>query len=160
MPTELNFDYFEELKKFCIARGIWDNKNQKEIGFVINKLKTVEKTHPDGYTYKENIFDGFTTKRPKSKICLYCHKELTGKSKRFCSPRCGDLHGKVDKKRIELGAEVIWITKDSEGLPQWKNMTATFGGKNGKLIIKRNAITKKSGKPRDNEIKSFSKGKY
>ena len=70
MEKELKFDYDEELKKFCITKGIWDDKNQKPIGFVINRLKTVEKTNPDGYTYKENVFDGFTTKQHKFKIEL------------------------------------------------------------------------------------------
>lgn len=159
MEKELKFDYDEKLKKFCMKKGIWDDKNQKPIRFVINKLKTIEVKHPDGYTYQQQIFDGFTTKRPKFKICLYCHKKLSGKQKRFCSPRCGDLRGKVDKKRIELGAEGIWITKDWEGLPQWKNMVATFRDKNGKLIIKENALTKKLGKPRKRETIDFSKGK-
>lgn len=159
MEKELKFDYNEELKKFCITRGIWDDKNQKPIGFVINKLKTVEKTHPDGYTYKENVFDGFTTKRHKFKTCQYCHNELNGKQKRFCSLKCGDLHGKLRKKRIELGAEGIWITKDPDGLPQWKNMVVTFRDKNGELIQEIGKLTKKSGKSRKKEPTDFSKGK-
>lgn len=151
------FDYDKELEKFCKARGIWDKKNHRPTKFVINKLKTIDATaiHPETgnpYTYKQNVFDGFTTKRPRLTNCHYCFEPLLGKQRQYCSPRCSDLASKVRKQfeeRSKDGAEVIWITKDPDGLPQWKNMVVRY--KNGT----QEPLTTKSGKQRNKRLRTF-----
>lgn len=155
-------NYEEELKKYCVMKGIWDYENDRPTRFVTNTLKTVKRIHPAGYTYYENVIDGFTTKRPKFKTCLYCLNKLNERQRKFCSLRCADLHNKIKKKREEIGAEGVWITKNEDReIPQWKDMTVTFRGKNGELITRKNAITKKSGKPlkKSTKSKEFSEGK-
>lgn len=158
--TDSGIDYFEEMKRYCISRGIWDFKNQKPTRYVINKLKSKQVKHPDGYTYTQQEFDGFTTKRHKYTKCRRCFKYLTGHQRSFCSESCRVDHNKLKKKFEELRKddptiEGIWIKHDSDGKPQWKNIEGTFRGKKGELITKKGVITKKSGKPRNKDLKRF-----
>jgi len=158
------YDHDEELKKFCIRKGIWNEKEEIPTKFVINKLKTITVKHPDGYSYLQNVQDGFTTKRPKQKKCQYCFEELTGRHRKFCSGRCNDLYTKIKNKRKELEAEgIMWNENKDREIPNQKEMIVTYRGENGELFTDYDdGITKKSGKPlvKDSkESKDFSKGK-
>ena len=112
--------YQKELERYCKSKGIWDYKKKRPNRFVINRLKDTIVKHPDGTEYKQNIQDGFTTKRPHHKICLYCHIELNPKQERFCSPKHRDLMAKARKKALEQGGETLVITKEPDGIPKWQ----------------------------------------
>jgi len=158
------YDYDEELKKFCVSRGIWNEEGERPTRFVINKLKTITVKHPDGYSYLQNTQDGFTTKRPKQEKCQYCFAELTGRHRKFCSIRCNDLYTKIKNKRIELGAEgIMWNENEDREIPNQKDMIVTYRDENEELFTDYDdGVTTKSGKPllKDSkESKDFSKGK-
>ncbi len=155
-----DLDHEIEYENFCKARGIWDNEKKCATRFVINKLKTITVTHPNGSKTLQNVHDCFTTKRPKQKICQYCFSELTGIHRKFCSTRCNDLYSKIKKKRIELKAVgIYWQKKENSLFPQWKDMTVVYEKKNGDFIIDNKGFTKKSGKEQNRNHEEFSTGK-
>ena len=51
---------------------------------------------------------------PKSKYCLYCHKELSNNMEKNCSYSCKSYRGKKNEKRKKLGANMIAWGKDIE----------------------------------------------
>ena len=143
-------DYDKELELFCKARGIWDDKKKKPTRFVINRLKTVDRKHADGYIYKENVHDGFTTHRPIHIVCQYCSWELEGrKGKKYCNDKCKDNHRRLKERFKELqklGASLIIIPRNPEGTPRWKDWRVIFVGENGQRHEQ--PLTNKNGKPR------------
>ncbi len=148
------YDYDKELKKFCEIRGIWDEIEERPTRFVINKLKTIGNRQEQ---------DGFTIKRIKLVDCRICFKQLTGKQREFCSDSCRNENKQRKDKFHKLMLDewdLIGISwkKDPDGKPQRKNIIATYL-KNGKYHEKIGVITKKSGKPRNKNQKSFSMGK-
>ncbi len=52
---------------------------------------------------------------PKSKYCLYCHKELRNNMEKNCGDSCKSYRGKKNAKRRELKADMISWGKDIEG---------------------------------------------
>jgi len=163
--TKLEFDYEREYQKYIDDHNLWDEENEKLKKNVYHVLgtrnqKLDEKT--GGYYGGEQYIKGFTTKPHKQDTCQYCFGKLTGRHRKFCSPRCGDLYGKIKNECIELKGEIIFWERDMEVLPEWKNMNVTYRGKNGELFTDYDdGITTKSGKFRKNksiESNEFSKG--
>ena len=88
---------------------------------------------------------------PQFPTCQFCHKPLvdpygnriTNRSK-CCSDNCSANYRRLNKKRKEIGASIIWIkeTKDNPPgqKPFWKDMEATY---EVKLKTKTKYITKK-----------------
>ena len=52
---------------------------------------------------------------PKSKYCLYCHKELRNNMEKNCGDSCKSYRGKKNGKRRELEADMISWGKDIKG---------------------------------------------
>jgi len=144
---ENDFVFDQELQKFCKERDIWDNEKKRPTKFVINRLKDILVRHPDGYDYTRQVFDGFTTKHPRFKICLYCHKELTGKQRKFCCDKCRDLLPKARKKALGQGGETLIITKEPDGIPKWHKMKVIHRNKKGNIFTK--PLTNKRGKTKN-----------
>jgi len=163
MREDLDWDTEREL--FCKSRRIWDYEKKCATRFVINKLKTITVTHPDGYKTLQNVHDGFTIKRPKLTKCRICFEELSGNQREYCSYLCRVEAYQRRQEWNKLQTEnndivgISW-SQDPNGKPQRKDIIGHFN-KNGKYYQKKNIITKKSGKPRSpkNESKYFSKGK-
>ena len=140
------YDYYEELKKFCRSREIWNEEEDRPTRFVINTLKTVEKTQ---------VPDGFTIKPIKFALCQSCLKELKGKQKQYCSGTCKQNLVELKKKFTELNKDdkdLTWIvwTKNPDGKPEWKDVKG-IANVNGMYFSEHNIITKKSGKTRNKD---------
>ena len=164
--TELEFDYEKEYDKYVDGHNLLDEENEKLKNNVYHVLgtrnqKLDEKT--GGYYGGEQYVKEFTTKLPKQDTCQYCFGKLTGRHRKFCSPRCGDLFKKIKNKREELGVELIfWNENKDREIPNQKDMKGISIDGNGKYVEIKNVITKKSGKPlvKDSkESQDFSKGK-
>jgi len=147
---EKDFDYDKELEKFCKSRGIWDSKKKQPTRFVINKLKTIEVTDPNGNTHKQNVFDGFTTKKPRFKYCHYCAWDMVSRGgKKYCCDSCRDNARRIRERLKDfskIGANAIIIPKNPEGKPRWKDCTVTFVSERGGYHAQ--PLTNKNGKPR------------
>ena len=162
---ELEFDYTKEYVKYIINHNLWDKENEKLKKNVYPVLGIRnEKYDEKGNMYNaEQYVKGFTTKPPKQETCQYCFTELTGRHRKFCSIRCGDLFKKIKNKREELGVELIfWNENKDREIPNQKDMKGISIDGNGEYIEIKNVITKKSGKPlvKDSkESQDFSKGK-
>jgi len=163
--SEPEFDYYKEKVRCIVSRNLWDEEKEK----LKKKVYDIVKIRNEKYDEKGNMYNaeqyvtGFTTKPPKQEICQYCFTELTGRHRKFCSIRCGDLFKKIKNKREELGVEaVFWNENEDREIPHQKDMKGIGIDENGEYIEVENVITEKSGKPLLKDSKSskdFSKGK-
>ena len=166
--SNTNFDYFKAKTKYVIDNNLWDKKNEKlkEKVYDIYDIKNKKHSDTGGIYNGEFYVSGFTRKKPKphkSTECRICFKPLVGKQREYCGDPCRVSNDQLRNKMTELNSknkhiEMIYWKKDPDGKPQRKNIIGTTKEKGTYKEVK-NIITEKSGKPRNKDHKTFSKGK-
>jgi len=134
----------KKLERYCKYKEIWDYKNKRPNGFVINKVKDFTAKHPNGQKYKISKFNEFTTKQIRFKYCLCCHSELKEKQKKYCDRKCCDSLAKARKKALEQGGETITVLKEPDFIFKWHKVQVIFRDEKGRLYTK--PLTNKKGK--------------
>jgi len=165
--NEHDFDYYKEKVRYILDNDLYDEKNKKLKEEVYNVYRIRNEKHDEkgGIYNAEFDVSGFTTKRPKphkQTECRICFKPLLEKQREYCSDSCRVSNGQFRNKITEINSknkhiEIIYWKKDPNGKPYRKNIKG-ISHENGTYRIVKNIITKKSGKPRDKDHKTFSKG--
>jgi len=163
-----DFDYYKEKVRYIIDHNLWDKKNEKlkEEVYDVYGIRNEKHNEKGGIYNAEFYVSGFTTKRPKPHKmteCRICFKPLIGKQREYCGDPCRESNYQIKNEMNELNSknkhiETIYWKKDPDGKPQRKNIIG-ITKENGTYETLENIITKKSGKPRNKDHKTFSKGK-
>lgn len=163
-----NFDYLKAKLRYVLDNELWDEKNEKLKKKVYDVYGIRNEKHSDtGGIYNGEMYvSGFRTKKPKPRKiteCRICFKPLVEKQREYCGDPCRVSNNQLRNKMTELNSknkhiETIYWKKDPDGKPHRKNIIGTTK-QNGTYETIENIITKKSGKTRNKDHKTFSKGK-